>query len=257
MPEPLDLDDLLAPLRSPGADGPPARDVRRRGDRLRRRRTTARGGVALAAVAALAALAVPQVSGGDSGGRAIDPATSAPRPTAPAEPAADAAELTDADLASGLRGEVTYGDALVRGSNEGCVLGVRIGRDSGAARVRSATVEQTEGVRARTVVEFESADEARAVLDGITALGPGCDESQTNVLEDGAATIRIARAADGSGTVTRVDRIGRWVLVDVTDALGLGDPDVVQQTADLLTTQATTLEARLAGLDASSTSAGS
>ncbi|MDN4173698.1 hypothetical protein QWY28_12125 [Nocardioides sp. SOB77] len=215
----------------------PASEVRRRGDRMRRRNTALAtvGGVAAALVAIAVPVGIAQ-SGAD------------PRPDiSPAPPAVAWLQEVPAEfpLTAGLRGG-PVGDAGVR-DLEQCAADTW-GLDRAVARA-DASVGDVEGFRGRTLAVYADADAAAAALEGVRATVAGCAEDPAGSLgytlddEDtgtaGAETVVVAEQAEldpgslSDLTFTRLSRDGNAVLVDQAYTTA-GGSDVVEQASRLL-----------------------
>lgn len=240
MPEHDQLDDLLAPLRSPAVGGPPPAEIRRRGER-RQRRTRAL--LATGVAAAVAAVAIPLTVGGSSDTRGETPVATDPT-TTPSPTRVDTTTfLDDLDVTTGMRGRVQRGTTFDPGIDT-CAAAALPGA---VQDVASATVAQTEGQRRRWVFAYESDGGATAVFDALRTALPDCADAE--VVDDGATSLAYvvgaARLDTGEATVVRVVLIGGYVLMDAADILGAGSDQVVEQTLTLLRDQATRLEADL------------
>lgn len=260
MPDLNDLDDFNQGL--PRMDFLPPSEIRRRGDRLRRRRTSmvAVGGVLAAAIA----VGAPVIAlSGDDGTRtdgtqyvATDPP--APRPTVTDVPdgfpvgdgmgtASDPAQVgTDV-------GEVVFASITVC-EDEVWLL------DSGATPTVDALgavwSDGVSGGEQRTLATYADEQAARSALSAIGSAVADCPppvvrgdgfaiEPKALTAAGGEETLAyVDRYLDadgytGEGNVFVLTRVGNALLIDKTYIGGAGDLAVAQDTADLLADRAT------------------
>jgi hypothetical protein len=175
------MSDLFAPLRSsePAPTTPPEQ-VRRRGERIRRRRTA---GQVLAAAVLVGAVATGGFLLDGAGPRTTPPPGPVDRPTATAdpEPAPAPVDLTRIDL---TRGFPTHGDAFVTGPgarvpafSDFQVCGRPYPGDRPDPMQRlGVSMQAPEDFRARELTVYADAATAQAALDRFVGLFQACPE---------------------------------------------------------------------------------
>ncbi|WP_159081567.1 hypothetical protein [Nocardioides sediminis] len=191
------MSDLFAPLREPEpVSPPPAEEVRRRGDRLRRRRAgraVLGAGVAAALVVAGTALVL--------GDRASD---SAPRPAE--TPAPESVIPPELDLADGLRRT----SADMSGSVEALLV---CGEDPSLERLAVATdkagdVSQGD-FNVRDLYVYPDTDTAAAVTRGLVGRFESCPRFTDDAGRDWTTEVRPTDHGDRGWVVTRfVETVG-------------------------------------------------
>lgn len=245
MPEPTDPADLFT--RFLAEEAPvhplPASEVRRRGDRLRRRHralTAAAGAAAALLVATPLALAT---RGAETAG--LDPA--APSPTAtPAPGDVDWVTGVPADfpLGAGLRGlseqpEVVPGfapDPPVRGCQGGAYTAEAPVRAVDAVQLDAPNAPGSEGGVQRGLLLYADDEAAREVLAAQeAALADGCGSADPLVSDLGeGSVVWVQRSGDaGEGELVQLVTVGNAVLATSTTFGGAGDAQVVEQTREL------------------------
>ncbi|GGO76255.1 hypothetical protein [Nocardioides deserti] len=242
----------LQHFRSEGAtvNPLPASEVRRRGDRMRRRNTALAtvGGVA----AALAAVAVPLsvVSGAGDDGRDVSPAPPAPSVSWLQE------VPEDFPLDEGLTGEVRSRSGarpLEQCAPDTWALG------SAVARADVSVGDGVEGFAGRTLAVYADADAAGAALDRVEAAVSACAEELSGPLrysvgpEDTGGTeaeaLLVVEQAEleersfSDLTFTRLSRDGNAVLIDQAFTSAGGAPALNQVSRNLLERSAVTRSA--------------
>ncbi|MDF1602336.1 hypothetical protein [Nocardioides sp. YIM 152315] len=243
MPDPLDeLDNFSAPGLT--MTPLPAAEVRRRGTRMRRRNTALATVGAVAAVALVATPIALAASGtGDAGGTP-DPAET---PTATAVTWVTTIP-PDFPLTSGLPETNGHDGSPVeaRAGYEPQAVDVCDGEGWTPAEttdVQQATYTgESEGGQERTLALYPSERAAGLAMQSQTAQVQACviasegEGRSAEVISSDDDTLVYADHMSDAGDmfVHRVVRVGNALLLDSTYAMGGGDPDVVQQTADLL-----------------------
>jgi hypothetical protein len=182
------MSDLFAPLRSSEpAPTTPAEQVRRRGERIRRRRTA---GQVLAAAVLVGAVATGGFLLDGSASRTTPPPGPVDRPSERADPVR--VDLTRVDL---TRGFPTHGDASVTGpgarvpafSDFRVCGGAYPGDRPDPLQRLGVTMQAPEDFRAREVTVFADAATAQAGLDHFVGLFESCPEDPA---EGGSAVSR-------------------------------------------------------------------
>lgn len=218
----------------------PATEVRRRGDRLRRRNTAL--AVAGGTVAAMTAIGVPVALSQDGGSDrdSLPIATDGPntdavawRTTVPAGfPLTDG--MPDTNVLSGTPVEARPGyEPQAPGPCAGPAWDV-----TGALDSLQAVFQDTEGGIDRTVSVFPDDEVARDRVRTFEEQVRTCSDPRvsTDVLggtdgESDQALVFVNAWDDGTGYLHRVVRVGNAVLYTTTFFNGAGDPAVVAETA--------------------------
>ncbi len=218
----------------------PATEVRRRGDRLRRRNTAL--AVAGGTVAAMTAIGVPVALSQDGGSDrdSLPIATDGPstdavawRTTVPAGfPLTDG--MPDTNVLSGTPVEARPGyEPQAPGPCAGPAWDV-----TGALDSLQAVFQDTEGGIDRTVSVFPDDEAARDRVRTFEEQARTCSDPRvsTDVLggtdgESDQALVFVNAWDDGTGYLHRVVRVGNAVLYTTTFFNGAGDPAVVAETA--------------------------
>ena len=218
----------------------PASEVRRRGDRLRRRNTAlaAVGGTAAALVAVGVPVALVQGGGDDD---------AAPPPIATQPTTGTGAQVVDwrtevpADfpLVQGLPEENVYSGTPVeaREGYEPQAPGPCRGEAwdvSGSLDVLQAVYQDTEGGIDRSIAVFADDAEAAARVDAMAERAASCSDRQTTVVplasDLGDQSLVFANVWDDGGEayLHQAVRVGNAVLYTTAYFNGGGDPDVLE-----------------------------
>jgi hypothetical protein len=236
MPDPIDeLENFSIP--GPAMNPMPASEVRRRGDRIRRRNNvlTAAGGIAAVAVIA-APFAV--FGGGSSSPDKIAPA---PQPTEWVQEIPQDFPLTD-QMPASTKERDGYEQQHVD------VCEDQSWSAEGVADVRQATyTDPSEGGSDRVLGVYPSEREATLALESTAARVQACaleteDARQRSVdvlpsaIGDASVVYTNHMSDAGDMFVVQLVQVGNAILQDSTYSFGGGDPQVVQQMADLLET---------------------
>ncbi|MXG92104.1 hypothetical protein [Nocardioides flavescens] len=253
MPDLSDLDDFLDDFQQGGSTVhrmSPAQ-VRRRGDRIRRRRTAgiAAGGVLVAALAVGAPIAALTGPGDDRGSMVATDVPSA-TPTAPPDGWAQAIPA-EFPITDGMPTSTTVGADALEG-DPGVPAGCRTTFE-GYVDDLSATYQGvgSEDRQVRDLVLFPDATSAQAWLDGVRAAVASCPEeavgSDTTLVhavdpvdlggDEGWRLTQQVRQADGlvsDLTLTLVTRVGNAVLTDYSSGSAGGEQAVDLETTRLV-----------------------
>lgn len=233
------MSDLFSPLRDSTEPLPTSPDdIRRRGDRARRRRTALQGGVALAAAAAVASgvlLLTPEPA------RQIQPAPPSPTPS-PTEVEAPTMIPADFPLEAGLieGGKVTEAPWLadIQYCGDASASLADTGVDAASLLSKQPMITQ-----ARSLELFDSADEARARAEGHvgkfeacprSTLDSGASYASTRVSDSGIGdqgwTVRRTFTSGGEPQfgqqIYQLVRSGNALLITGTYAEGPGSTDL-------------------------------
>jgi hypothetical protein len=243
MPDPI---EELENFTSPGLTMTPmpASEVRRRGTRLRRRNTALATVAGVAAVAVIATpLAVAAGGHNSSNPQPVPPATQQATEwvtTIPADfPLTDGMPEKNGHDGSPVTARDTYEPQAV----DVCEGGEGWAPD-GAKDVSQATYTgESEGGQDRTLALYGDDGAATATLTSLTAQVEACAASSAGknrsaevVASDADSLSYVDHMSDaGDMFVHTVQRVGNALLLDSTYAMGGGDPQVVQQTVNLLT----------------------
>lgn len=217
-------DDLMSDFDAGDPVNPPQpSEIRRRGDRIRRRNTTF---AAVGAAVAVAVIATPiaVLSGGSQDDTAPDPA--GPGPTSSSSTTASGALLSESEIPSRAprltEWRLSDDDFAVLGcapvSGDGLA---GLGADDSAEERFSAylvdpPVEQTgpgTGKVGNAVLDFGSADDASAAYDTVTGWIEDCKDLGT----ERAVASADANAETASATYELADGEGTWVRRDIFD----------------------------------------
>jgi hypothetical protein len=235
--------DELESFTSPGLtmNPLPASEVRRRGTRMRRRNNAL---AAVGAVAAVALIATPiaMAAGGGNAGHTPDPAetpTAVPWVTTiPAGfPLTDGLPETNGHDGSPVEARPGYHQQAVE------VCADEAWTPDQTTDVQQATYTgESEGGQDRTLALYRTGRAAEEAMTTLTARVQQCaaasagEGRSAEVIAADADTVAYADHVSDAGDmfVNRVVRVGNAVLLDSTYAMGGGDPQVVQQTVDLL-----------------------
>ena len=231
----------------------PAAEVRRRGDRLRRRRNTL---LAVASAVAVAAVIVtPLALAGDNDRAGRDPGfstrtpTPSPAPTASTTVEVDGAWLAgipaDFPLAAGYPARNGDGTPVevteVGGSLPLMLCGREVATDGAVLDAAQAAYTAPEDARSRDLVLYESGDAARLALTTVRSSLEGCAEETIGDTDQVRAEFpydagddsfgwteryRTDGAFDSGLTVYQVVRVGNGLLLATTygEGGGPGDP---------------------------------
>ena len=222
----------------------PAAEVRRRGTRMRRRRTALTTIGAVAAVAVIATPIAMAANGSNTGGHTPDPAGT---PTATHVtwvttipdnfPLTTGLPQTNGHDGSPVTAHGSYEQQSVDAcADEGWTI-------AEATDVRQAIYTgESEGGQSRTLALYETDSAATRALSALTERVEECATARAGrgrhaeVVRAATDTLAYADQVSAAGDmfVHRVVRIGNALLLDSTYAMGGGDPRVVRQTADLL-----------------------
>lgn len=221
----------------------PAHEVRRRGDRLRRRNTalTVAGGTVAALVAVGVPVALTQTGGttdGDSGLVATQgPSTDAVawRVDIPANfPLTAGMPETNGHDGSPVVAREGYEPQVV-GPCSGPAWDVSDALDS----LSAVYTGETEGGQDRVLSVFEDEAAARARVDALAAEAASCTSDRVEVLgyqqvvEDGADVVRFVNGYDtGEGVLHQASRVGNAVLYETTYFNGARDDTAVTSTLE-------------------------
>lgn len=212
----------------------PAAEVRRLGDRHRRRRTT---GIALAAAAAVAVvLTGTAVIGSDRGERSVEPAGPTPSsvPTSSAPSQAVASPLDGIDITvnmpendTGEPVEQVRGDLGLSAVNF-CEIGQPLEQDGRTDSV-SAAASGPEYSDARELIVYPDVEGAARVLDALTDAATGCPREESGPgsttlhemtrsdVGDDSAVVSATYETDGSvglgAEILQLVRVGNALLV--------------------------------------------
>lgn len=215
----------------------PAHEVRRRGDRLRRRNTAL--AVAGGTVAALVAVGVPVAltqTGGSTDGDSGLLATQAPfewRTDVP-EDFPMLSGMPEVNVFSGTPVEVREGyDPQAAGPCREEPWQV-----TGALETLQAVAQETEGGIDRSLAVFADADEAAERLDAFAERAATCTDRGSEVVplvsDLGDQSLVFAHVYDdGTANLHQAVRVGNAVLYTTSTFNGGGDPAVVEQTREL------------------------
>lgn len=247
MPDPM---DELENFTTPGLtmDPLPAAEVRRRGTRMRRRNNVLAG---VAAVAVVAVVATPlALLAGDRGSDGLQPAPDPPSvtwvQTIPADfPLTDGLPATNGHDGS----PVTAHDGF-----EPQVPAICPGQewtDAGAIDARQATYTgESEGGIDRALTLYPTEGEAELALTAYQAQVQACvvqtdgkkQRFVTTVPSQGGDVVYANHYTEGGDAhVVRLVRVGNAILDESTYTMGAGDPAVVQDVADTLAQNSTTV----------------
>jgi len=217
----------------------PAADVRRRGDKIRRRNNALATVGGLAAVAVIAAPFAIFAGGHDS---------SNPQPVDP--PRTWVQEIPDDfPLSDQMPASTKERDGYEQQQVDVCDS--QSWTDDGVTDVRQATYTgETEGGSDRVLGLYPSEREASlafmstaASVQACAAETEGAKQRSVDVVRSslGEQSIVYANHMSDAGDmfVVQLVQVGNAILQDTTYAMGGGDPQVVQQTADLLEQQST------------------
>ena len=233
MPDPI---DELEDFTMTGVIPPPPSEVRRRGDRIRRRNNAL---AAVGGVAAVTLIAVPVAL------FAADNRTdSSPQPARPSPSVTWVQEIpADFPLAAGLP-RATTSDSYEQQAVPVCADAAWT---PGGVDVRQAVQTESEGGWDRTVAVYATEDAASLERTQLAARVEQCAAAtdgkarSTEVVDSGADALVYVDHLSGAGDMYayRVLQVGNALLVDTTNAMGGGDPAVVQATADLIEEKST------------------
>lgn len=258
-----DLDDLdRFDQGIPAMNQLPAAEIRRRGDRLRRRNT----GLAIGAGVLAAALAIgaPVIAlDGEGRGRAVEPASPAPSQSE-APPGPPVTTIPDGFALGDAMG--TEQDPAHVGTELGEVVFSSIvicEQDAWSPERPYATTDAlgavwsdgTSGGEQRTLATYADQQDAERALEAIGSRVSECPAQEASgdeqvieprLLDSSSGEQSLAYvdrylAADGytgEGNVFVLTRVGNALLIDKTYIGGAGDLAVGQQTVDLLTERA-------------------
>ncbi|WP_300645014.1 hypothetical protein [Nocardioides sp.] len=214
----------------------PAHEVRRRGDRLRRRNTAL--AVAGGTVAALVAVGVPVAltqTGGSTDGDAGLVATQGPSTDAVAWRVDIPADfplvegLPDTNVFSGTPVEAREGyEPQAPGPCRGEAWDV-----TGSLDVLQAVFQDTEGGIDRSLAVFADDTEAAARIDAMAEQAATCRDTETTVVpltsDLGEQSLVFANVwEDGQTYLHQAVRVGNAVLYTTSFSLGGGDPAVLE-----------------------------
>lgn len=228
MPDPIDqLEGFEMPTVTPL---PPA-EVRRRGNRIRRRNNALATVGGIAVVAAIVAPIAVLASHGRTG--------SAPQPAAPS-PSVTWVQQVPADfpLGDGLP-RATIRDTYEQQAVPVCENAVWA---PDGVDVRQAVQTESEGGWDRSVAVYATENDASRARTTLAAQVERCAAATdgkarwAEVVASGADSLVYVDHVSDAGDMFahRVVQVGNALLVDTTYAHGGGDPAVVQQTAELL-----------------------
>ncbi|MGY2704550.1 hypothetical protein [Nocardioides sp. HB32] len=245
MPDPIDeLEGFTMPHTTPLPPG----EVRRRGDRIRRRNNAI---AAVGGLAVIAAIATPfAVMANDR--------TSSEPPVAPSpSPSVTWVHEIPASfpLTEGMPASTKTRDDYEQQAVDVCESEAW-NPDGSTTDIRQAIYTgETEGGADRTLALYPSERDADAALQALDANVEGCAAQTTgknrsaevvpSEIGDGSIVYADHMSDAGDMFVHQVVRVGNALLVDTTYAMGGGDPQVVQQTADLLEERSTDVVAAM------------
>lgn len=238
MPDPIDeLDNFSIP--GPPMNPLPASEVRRRGNRIRRRNNALATVGALAVVAAIATPFAVAAGGSGQSQQDIGPADQPPGGWVQTIP-------TEFPLAAGMPEGTEESADYEQQSTDVC--DGQGWTPSGESR-QAVYTDPSEGGQDRTIALYADDDAAEQAVDDLASRVEACGAETaaafpaTELLDVSAGDQAVAyvnRYTDGGDAdVVRVLRVGNAVLQDSAYTLGAGDPAVVQDVLDRLEADAT------------------
>lgn len=235
----------LENFTSPGLTMNPmsASEVRRRGTRLRRRNTAL---ATVGGVLAVAVIATPFAVGAGGDG------SSNPQPVPPATQTATEWVTTipaSFPLTDGMPEKNGHDGSPVEARDTYEPQAVEVCEGEGWSPGEATDVSQaaytgeTEGGHDRTLALYSNDGAAATALTFLTTQVEACAAASdgkdrwTDVVESDADSLSYVGHMSDAGDmfVHTVERVGNALLLDSTYTMGGGDPQVVQQTVDLLT----------------------
>ncbi len=243
MPEHDPFDSLKATMTTPSSDlrPLPATEVRRRGDRLRRRNTAL--AVAGGTVAAMTAVGVPLAltQGGDADRDSVPIATDGPSPAA-AQWRTEVPE--DFPLTAGFPADQSRTQVLEDPQAQAvgpCATAPAWDVSGALDSLQAIYTDPSEGGLDRTVSVYEDDLAAVAAMEGLRTEVESCrPQGQPRVSAEllvsnlGEQSVVFVNGYDtGEGFLHQAVRVGNAVLYSAAYFNGAGDPAVVEQTREL------------------------